>query len=164
MKVILLCRTFLGFVLCTRIKRNVNPTFCETDLDCHVGKGKYIELPGRCFESQFDYNCWDSEGGANPICYRRAKRAVGVPPEGLQNAVYCEKVIFQSQSINDITDYINVLRIAVKYDFVPSFLASATVPRSRFGDSMQMKKTITPCQVRSVRKQKSECTLVINWN
>ena len=57
MKVILLCRTFLGFVLCTRIKRNVNPTFCETDLDCHAGKGKCIELPGRCFESQFDYNC-----------------------------------------------------------------------------------------------------------
>ena len=56
MKVILLCRTFLGFVLCTRIKRNVNPTFCETDLDCHAGKGKCIELLGRCFESQFDYN------------------------------------------------------------------------------------------------------------
>ena len=60
MKVIL-CPTFLGFVLCTCIKRNyrsrnVNPTFCETDLDCHAGKGKCIELLGRCFESQFDYN------------------------------------------------------------------------------------------------------------
>ena len=50
-----------GILLCTCIKRNyrtrnVNPTFCETDLDCHAGKGKCIELLGRCFESQFDYN------------------------------------------------------------------------------------------------------------